>query len=62
MTKEPLDDLILEWNLYSPGQQKAIVEEYKASGGDPSSKEDFLNFLRKKLETDGYWWKKAGFI
>ncbi len=58
MTKEQQDDVMNEWSLYGPQQQKAIFEEFKASGGDPSSKEDFYNFLREKLEMGGYW-KKA---
>lgn len=61
MTKEHHDDLVREWSLYGPQQQKAIFEEFKTRGGNPASKEDFHIFLREKLEIDGYW-KKAGLL
>ncbi len=55
MTKVQQEDLMIEWSLYGPGQQKAIFEEFKAGGGDVSSEEAYHNFLKDKLEIEGYW-------
>lgn len=61
MTKEQDDDLMIEWCLYGPQQQKEIFEEYRAGGGNPSSKEDFRKFLRDRLNIEGYW-KSIGIL
>lgn len=61
MTKAQLDDRMIKWSLYGPQQQKEIFEEYKTQGGDPASKEDFHEFLRERLNIDGYW-KKVGIL
>lgn len=57
MTKVPQEDLLIEWRLYGPEQQKAIFLEYKAKGGNPCSEEDFHNFLRKRLEI--FWLQES---
>lgn len=59
MTQAQKDDLLIEWNLYSKGQQAPILKEFKLICNDRCSQEDFLNYLRNKLQIDGYW-KKIG--
>ncbi len=51
------EDLLIEWNIYSAGQQERILAEFHQIYKDDFSQEDFLQFLRKKLEIDGYWEK-----
>ena len=52
-------DLLIEWNIYSASQQKPILAEFKQHHREDYSQDDFLQFLRERLEIDGYW-KKAG--
>jgi hypothetical protein len=61
MTQAQKDDLLIEWNLYSKGQQAPILNEFKVTCNDRCSQEDFLNYLRNKLQIDGYW-KKIGML
>lgn len=61
MTQAQKEDLLIEWNLYSKGQQAPILNEFEQTCNDHCSQEDFLNFLRSKLQIDGYW-KKIGII
>jgi hypothetical protein len=61
MTKAQKADLLIEWDLYSKGQQAPILNEFKLTCKDHCSQEDLLNFLRDKLQIDGYW-KKIGII
>jgi hypothetical protein len=61
MTQAQIDDLLIEWNLYTKNQQTPILKEFEANCGQNCSHEDFLEFLRKKLQIDGYW-KKVGII
>jgi len=57
MTQAQKEDLLIEWNLYSKGQQAPILSEFKQTCNDHCSREDFLDFLRSKLQIDGYWKK-----
>lgn len=59
LTKAQKEDLLIEWNIYSASQQKPILAEFKQQYQEEYSQDDFLQFLRQKLEIDGYW-KKAG--
>lgn len=59
LTKEQREDLLIEWNLYSESQQKPILEEFQKLHKGDYTHNDFLQFLREKLEIDGYW-KKTG--
>ena len=59
LTKAQKEDLLIEWNLYSASQQEPILAEFHKQYKDDSTQNDFLQYLRKKLEIDGYW-KKAG--
>jgi hypothetical protein len=59
LTNAQKEDLLIEWNIYSAGQQELIWMEFRKQHKDDYSQEDFLQFLRNKLEIDGYW-KKVG--
>lgn len=59
LTKAQKEDLLIEWNLYNASQQKPILEEFHKHCKTNYTEDDLLEFLRKKLEIDGYW-KKAG--
>jgi hypothetical protein len=59
LTNAQKEDLLIEWNIYSTSQQELILAEFHKHHKDDYSQNDFLQFLRKKLEIDGYW-KKVG--
>lgn len=59
MTKAQIEDLLIEWNLYSKSQQEPILQEFLNLYDESYSQKDFLMFLRDKLQIDGYW-KKIG--
>jgi hypothetical protein len=53
------DDLIVELSLYNPSQIRKIVAEYQQRPMPDNCNYSFYEFLREKLEIDGYW-KKVG--
>ncbi len=57
MTTAQKTDLLIEWDLYSDSQRAPILKEFHKLFGDNPSQTDFLNFLRNKLQIDGYWEK-----
>lgn len=59
LTKAQKEDLLIEWNTYSTIQQETILTEFHKNFLGDYSQNDFLQFLRKRLEIDGYW-KKIG--
>ena len=59
LTKAQKEDLLIEWNIYSTSQQEPILAEFHKNFKGDYVQNDFLQFLRKKLEIDGYW-KKVG--
>ena len=59
LTNAQKEDLLIEWNIYSASQQEPILAEFCKQHTDDYSQDDFLQFLRNKLEIDGYW-KKVG--
>lgn len=59
MTEDQQKDLLIEWELYGPAEQQAIIDEYLLVCGGVCSKQRFLDFLKDKLEIEGYW-KKVG--
>jgi hypothetical protein len=59
LTRAQKEALLLEWNIYNASQQEPILAEFHKKYKEDYSQEDFLQFLRKKLEIDGYW-KKVG--
>ncbi len=60
MTKTQEKDLFTEWALYGPQEQKKMIDEYIISiSAGTCSRDRFLNFLKDKLQIEGYW-KKVG--
>ena len=59
LSKAQAEDLLIEWDLYSPEQKEPIVNEFEQRFNGSGNHTDFLEFLRHKLEMDGYW-SKAG--
>lgn len=59
LTNAQKEDLLIEWNIYSASQQESILAEFHKEYKEDYIQNDFLQFLRKKLEIDGYW-KKVG--
>ena len=59
LTRAQKEDLLIEWNIYSASQQEPILAEFHKQYKEDYTQNDFLQFLREKLEIDGYW-KKSG--
>ncbi len=59
MTKAQEKDLFIEWELYEPQEQKMMIDEYISISAGNCSWDQFLNFLKEKLQIGGYW-KKVG--
>jgi hypothetical protein len=59
MTNEQRDDLITELTLYSPTQIKEFIAEYQRTPKRHDCDMPFYEFLKEKLEIEGYW-KKIG--
>ena len=59
MTRAQKEDLLIEWNLYDTYQQKTILSDFHKNHNEDYTNNDFLQFLRRKLDMDGYW-KKSG--
>jgi hypothetical protein len=58
MTKEQQEDLLVEWGLYEPRAQQVIIDEYNFHIGKGDCKYgSFLDFLKDRLEIQGYWEK-----
>ena len=61
MTPNQEKDLLIEWSLYSPQQQDVILSEFREKFPDSSSQAELLEFLKEKLEIEGYW-QKIGLV
>jgi len=61
MTPNQIEDLLVEWSIYSPQQQKAIRLQYESIYGLKTERDHWLNFLKERLNIENYW-KKAGLI
>ncbi len=59
MTEEQHDDLIIELSLYAPSQIRGMVEEYQQRRKSNDYNFPFSEFLKEKLEIEGYW-KQVG--
>ncbi len=59
MTKAQEKDLFTEWALYEPIEQRLMIEEYLSISAGNCSRDSFLNFLKEKVEIEGYW-RKVG--
>ncbi len=59
MNEAQQEDLFIEWSLYEDITRKAMINEYLELRKGRSCEESFLDFLKGKLEIEGYW-KKVG--
>lgn len=59
MTPNQQQDLLIEWGLYTPQQQEVILAQFHRDFAGGYSQNDLLEFLKQKLEIEGYW-KKVG--
>lgn len=57
MTPNQQQDLLVEWNLYESRQKKAMLSEYRRTHPGRSNRDDLFEFLKSKLEIEGYWQK-----
>lgn len=57
MTEAQRDDLIIELSLYSPTQIRQFVGEYQKLPERSDSNYPFYEFLKERLEIEGYWMK-----
>lgn len=55
MTEEQRDDLMTELTLYSPTQIRKFLAEYQQIPKRQNSNFPFYEFLKEKLEIEGYW-------
>ena len=55
MTNDQQQDLLIEWDLYQPQQQEAIIAEFLGRFRGNYTKTDFFEFLKNKLQIEGYW-------
>ncbi len=53
------EDLLIEWSLYEGRARKAMVKEYKKLRRSGICEDSFFDYLKRKLEIEGYW-KKVG--
>ena len=61
MTQNQQQDLLIEWDLYQPQQQETMISEFRGRFEGNYTKANFLEFLKQKLEIEGYW-KKIGLV
>ena len=57
MTKAQEKDLFTEWALYEPIEQRLMINEQLCISEGNCNKDRFLDFLKEKLEIEGYWEK-----
>lgn len=57
MTPEQLEDLFVEWSLYTKFEKQFIIMAFLETAKDGNG--DLLEFLKEKLEIEGYW-KQVG--
>ena len=55
------EDLFIEWSLYEDQDRKAMVDEYQQLRKAREHEDSFLDFLKEKLEIEGYW-KQVGLV
>jgi len=55
MTRAQKEELLAEWNLYNSYQQDVILADFHKHHNEDYTNNDFLQYLRKKLEIDRYW-------
>ncbi len=55
MTKAQQEDLFIEWELHKDLARKSMVNEYQQLRKSQNCKDSFLDFLKEKLEIEGYF-------
>ena len=55
MNQAQQEDLFIEWSLYEDLTRKAMVNEYQKLRKLRNREDSFLDFLKEKLEIQGYW-------
>ena len=55
MNQAQQEDLFIEWSLYEDLARKAMVDEYLELRKLRNREDSFLDFLKEKLEIEGYW-------
>jgi len=61
MNEAQQEDLFIEWGIYEDLTRKAMVNEYQKLRKSRNFDCSFLDFLKDKLEIEGYW-KKVGLV
>ena len=59
LTQAQREELLLEWNLFAAENHSLVLEDFHRGHKGEYTHNDFLRFLRQKLETEGYW-KQGG--
>jgi hypothetical protein len=59
MTKAQQEDLFIEWELYEPRRQQAIIDEYRLLNKGNYCRNSFFEYLKDRLGLEGYW-KQVG--
>jgi len=55
MTEEQREDLMVEWSLYGLERRKVIIAEFLMTCDGTYRQEEWLNFLKEKLNIESYW-------
>jgi hypothetical protein len=55
MNKAQQEDLFIEWSPYEDLTRKTMVNEYQELRKSRSFEGTVLDFLKEKLEIEGYW-------
>lgn len=55
MNEAQQEDLFIEWGLYADLTRKAMISEYQQLRKLQNCEDSFLDFLKEKLEIEGYW-------
>ena len=61
MTQNQRQDLFIEWDLYHPKQQETMIDEFRARFQGNYTKIEFFEFIKEKLQIEGYW-RKIGLV
>ncbi len=61
MNEAQQEDLFIEWSLYEDLARKEMVNEYQELRKLRNREDSFLDFLKEKLEIEGYW-KMVGLV
>ncbi len=48
MTEAQKEDLFIEWDLYEPHNQLAIIDEYRSANKGAYCKKSFLGFFKRQ--------------